>query len=165
MIPGTWSINAIATELGVDRRRVARALRDATPCGEGAKGPLFRLLDAVHELFGYTGSDNSVSAWLYVDQLEDEGGLQDFAAQLGGADAPRVLRALREFLATQTWAYTRTPGVEPEPPSWAGLSDEEFERAYLELRTGASYEDVAEFVASASEGKAAPRRRNPRGAA
>jgi hypothetical protein len=44
-----WSINRLAAELRVDRRTVSKYLdlADVKPAGQGPKGPLYRLRDAV----------------------------------------------------------------------------------------------------------------------
>jgi hypothetical protein len=47
----TWSLNRLATELGVDRRSLARRLEDVEPAGKGPKGDkLYRLRDALDAL-------------------------------------------------------------------------------------------------------------------
>lgn len=44
----TWSVNALATELGIDRRTVARRLDGATVAERGSRGePRYRLRDAL----------------------------------------------------------------------------------------------------------------------
>jgi hypothetical protein len=46
-----WSVNRLATELGVDRRSLARRLEDIEPAGKGPKGDkLYRLRDALDAL-------------------------------------------------------------------------------------------------------------------
>ena len=52
MTPRTWSISALAVELGVDRRTIAAAVRDVPPAAPGAKGPEWRLADVLRVMRG-----------------------------------------------------------------------------------------------------------------
>lgn len=52
MQPTLWSINALATEFGLDRRTVAKRLADVPPAGERAGHPVWRLADALPALTG-----------------------------------------------------------------------------------------------------------------
>ena len=52
MTPQVWSVNALATELGLDRRTVGKRLALTTPHSMAADGsPRWRLNDAVQALF------------------------------------------------------------------------------------------------------------------
>lgn len=50
MQPTLWSVNALATELEIDRRTVAKRLRDVPPAGEKAGHPVWLLADALPAL-------------------------------------------------------------------------------------------------------------------
>lgn len=52
MTPRTWSISALAVELGADRRTIAAAVRDVQPAAQGAKGPEWRLADVLRAMRG-----------------------------------------------------------------------------------------------------------------
>lgn len=47
-----WSVNRLATELGLDRRTVTKRLVDVAPLGDGPAGPVYTLADAVRAIFG-----------------------------------------------------------------------------------------------------------------
>jgi hypothetical protein len=52
MTPQAWSVNGLATELGLDRRTVAKRLAPVTPHSLAADGsPRWRLNDAIKVLF------------------------------------------------------------------------------------------------------------------
>lgn len=42
-----WSVSALSVELGIDRRTLARRLERVKPAGQGAKGPVYWLEDAL----------------------------------------------------------------------------------------------------------------------
>ena len=50
MQPGLWSVNGLATELEIDRRTVARRLRDVPPAGKRGGHPVWRMADALPAL-------------------------------------------------------------------------------------------------------------------
>jgi hypothetical protein len=50
MQPTLWSVNALATEFGLDRRTVAKRLRDVPPAGERGGHPVWRLADVMPTL-------------------------------------------------------------------------------------------------------------------
>lgn len=45
MTPGLWSLSALAVELDLDRRTVAKRLRDVPPAGEVRGKPAWHLAD------------------------------------------------------------------------------------------------------------------------
>lgn len=46
--PSSWSVNALAAELGLDRRTLARRIEGLAPVGQSPRGdPLFRLVDVL----------------------------------------------------------------------------------------------------------------------
>ena len=47
-----WSVNALATELDMDRRTVAKRLANVTPSGERGGHSVWRMADALPALFG-----------------------------------------------------------------------------------------------------------------
>lgn len=150
-----WSINGIATELGVDRRTLARRLHDADPAGYGSGGsPLFWMRDAFRRLIRPAGMQWSAAdaddAQLtgFVRALEEDDGLAQFVRGIAGDDAPRLLRRIRECLATNLWDFIRTPSTDPQPPDWTALSDADFDAAYDELVLhGNTLSEIADFVA------------------
>ena len=57
MTPQAWSVNGLATELGLDRRTVAKRLALVTPHSLASDGsPRWRLNDAIKALFEIGGS-------------------------------------------------------------------------------------------------------------
>ena len=50
--PALWSVNALATEFGLDRRTAAKRLAKVPPAGEKAGHPAWRLADAAPALMG-----------------------------------------------------------------------------------------------------------------
>ncbi len=59
MTPQLWSISGIATELGVDRRRVGRALSDIPPDEGEGKGKRWRMASVAAAVFGSDDLDLS----------------------------------------------------------------------------------------------------------
>src|SRR4030095_15853109 len=53
MVPQHWSVNGLATELGVDRRTIARRLHALRQAGSGPHGPLYLMREVYRELTGW----------------------------------------------------------------------------------------------------------------
>jgi len=47
MTPKNWTVNGLATELGLDRRTVAKRLADVARSGERGGHPVWRMIDAL----------------------------------------------------------------------------------------------------------------------
>jgi hypothetical protein len=141
MIPQHWSVNGLATELGVDRRTIARRLYALKPAGTGPHGPLYLMREVYRELTGYcdecTPKERGdrlarhflmAPASVATDQAADE-----LVQRLLEADDPAARRrVVREWLASAFWAFVRTRR-DPPCPDWRALPDRAFARAWRAL--------------------------------
>lgn len=57
MVPRLWSVNALSTEFGLDRRTVAKRIKDAAPAGELSGKPAWKMADVAAALAGSAGGD------------------------------------------------------------------------------------------------------------
>jgi hypothetical protein len=134
MVRQKWSVNALATELGVDRRTVARHLHEVKVSGKGPHGPLYFMSDVHHALTGNC-SDCRHDRWAcgFMQHVDKRLDLERLAERLVAADsADARVRVLREFLASHFWAFLREKR-EPPCPDWAKLSGRVFERCWRAL--------------------------------
>lgn len=110
-----WSVNALSTELGVDRRTIARQLDRVEPAGQGPSGPLYWLRDAVRALgMGSITSDRAEGVACRMAVILAER-LQELGERLARCSDPRechrlVLHALTT--ETLTTALAHEPGAE-----------------------------------------------------
>lgn len=97
--PSSWSVNALAAELGLDRRTLARRIEGLAPVGQSPRGdPLFRLVDVlaaierspVQRVARLHASAASAASAATVERLLLERGGP--AATLSGEDVCRMFR-------------------------------------------------------------------------
>lgn len=55
MTPQKWSVNALAVELGVDRRTIAKRLADVDPVAVSGRTSFYRMADAARVIFAPAG--------------------------------------------------------------------------------------------------------------
>lgn len=158
-----WSINGLSTELGVDRRTLARKLRDAEPAGQGPNGPVYWMKDAFGLLIRPRGmwwtTEDATDTTLtgFVLFIEEHEKLEAIAREIHGDGSPLLLRRMREFLATCLWEYLATSDTDPPAPDWRPLTDAAFDRSYTDLIV--RRHTLAEIAASVSKRFDAHRRR------
>lgn len=142
----SWTVSALARELGRDRRTVAQALALAgvKPIGQGPKGPMFPLGEAVLALYEEPPTHPGDAVLAAARQLE---------AVIASAALPsRTLRALRNALAHVTWEAFAGWGA-PPAPAWPLLSAPAFARAYEALLGDGDLETIAELAADSAPTK------------
>lgn len=85
MRSGLWSISAIATEFGMDRRTVAKRLDGIEPAGEKSGHSAWRLSDVVSALTGKSREQQEE-----VDEVRDKARLMRAKADIAEFEARRL---------------------------------------------------------------------------
>src|SRR5262245_44869710 len=138
MIPQHWSVNGLATELGVDRRTIARRLHAVKPAGDGTHGPLYLMREVYRELTGWCDEcspTERADRWArgFVTRISTDQAADELVRRLLEVDDPAARRrVLREWLASALWGWLRTRR-DPACPDWRSLSDRAFARAWRGL--------------------------------
>jgi hypothetical protein len=153
MVPQHWSVNGLATELGVDRRTIARRLHAVKPAGNGPHGPLYLMGEVYRELTGWCSECSERERgdrWArgFLARISSDQAADELAQRLLEADDPVVRRrVVREWLASALWAFVRARR-DPPCPDWRALTDRAFARAWrgLTKHPAATLAEVSEIA-------------------
>jgi hypothetical protein len=152
-----WSVNALSVEFGPDRRTIAKWLDRAgvKPAGDGPKGPVYSLRDAVAALANapgcLLGDTERASRWntYYYQALA----AREYAGRLLRVLKKRLsedaLRAIREELAAELFHYVAECDAlmrgkkfkRGEAPQWSGMGDADLVRALRSLIEAGALEE------------------------
>lgn len=70
MVPHEWSISALAVELQMDRRTIAKYLKDIEPCGKERTALVYRLADVVRVIYRPTSSEGNLDVTAETARLK-----------------------------------------------------------------------------------------------
>jgi len=138
MTAATWSLNGLATELGLDRRTIGRRLTLVKQAGAGPRGPLYLMRDAYKALTSWDSEfdskeDTDAAALYFLAGFESAGGFKSLGARIATAITPdEGERVAREAFATALWRMIRLQD-DPNPPDWSRLPADLFQRAWEAL--------------------------------
>lgn len=115
-----WSVNALATSLGMDRRTITKRLKATDPAGQDGRHPVYRLGDAVRAIYEVAGAaedDRNRSRLLAAQAEAAELNLERTRGELlPRADVERAAfeRGRTERAAWQGWPVRVAPVIAAE---------------------------------------------------
>jgi len=70
MTPEKWSISALAVELQMDRRTIAKCIKDVEPCGKERTALVYRMADVVKAIYAPSSSSGNLDVTAETARLK-----------------------------------------------------------------------------------------------